>query len=253
MSPIEIIVIAALVVSTVYLLLRELKRGRSEASITPAPSRILFPFAGQALSTPAFDAALRLARAEGATLVPAYLAIVPLSVNLDTPLKKQAEAALPLLEAIEQRAASQGVPVDSRIEPGRTVRHALRLLMEHERFDRIVAAGATNGDGFTRRRRRLDARARSRRDPRPAAEQEDRRIHPAARETRVGITRSAGSSSGCQSTPRTKPSSTDSIASTLSSSVAHAVADSESAIRVDPLVMVALHGELIGAGRARRQ
>lgn len=149
MSPIEIIVIAALVVSTAYLLVRELKRRRTEASITPAPTRILFPFVGQALSTPAFDAALRLARAEGATLVPAYLAIVPLSVHLDTPLKRQAEAALPLLEAIEQRAASQGVPVDSRIEPGRSVRHALRLLMKHERFDRIVAAGATNGDGFT--------------------------------------------------------------------------------------------------------
>jgi hypothetical protein len=41
------------------------------------------------------------------------------------------------------------VPVDSRIEPGRSVRHAFRRLMEHERFDRVVAAGATNGDGFS--------------------------------------------------------------------------------------------------------
>jgi nucleotide-binding universal stress UspA family protein len=149
MSPIEIVVIAALVVSTGYLLVRELKRRRTDSSITPSPKRILFPFVGEALSTPAFDAALRLARAEGATLVPAYLAIVPLSVQLDTPLRGQAEKALPLLEAVEQRAASQGVPVDSRIERGRSVRHALRLLMEHERFDRIVAAGSTNGDGFS--------------------------------------------------------------------------------------------------------
>ena len=73
--------------------------------------------------------------------MPAYLAIVPLSVQLDTPLKKQAEVALPMLEAIEQRAATQGVAVDSRIEPGRSVRHAFRRLMEHERFDRVVAAG----------------------------------------------------------------------------------------------------------------
>ena len=73
MSPIEVIVIAALVASTVYLLTRELKRRRTDGAITPAPKRILFPFLGQALSTPAFDAALRLARAEGATLVPAYL------------------------------------------------------------------------------------------------------------------------------------------------------------------------------------
>jgi hypothetical protein len=40
--------------------------------------------------------------------------------------------------------------VDSRIERGRTVRHALRRLMEEESFDRIVVAGASNGhDGFT--------------------------------------------------------------------------------------------------------
>ena len=54
----------------------------------PAATRILFPFVGESLSTPAFDAALRIARAEGATLVPAYLAIVPLSVQLDTPLEE---------------------------------------------------------------------------------------------------------------------------------------------------------------------
>ena len=149
MSPVEIVVLAALAGSTGYLLIREVRRRRTDASITPAPTRILFPFVGQALSTPAFDAALRLARAEGATLVPAYLAIVPLSVQLDTPLKRQAETALPMLEAVEQRAATQGVAVDSRIEPGRSVRHAFRLLLEHERFDRVVAAGATNGDGFS--------------------------------------------------------------------------------------------------------
>ena len=115
------VVVALFACSIGYLLVRELQRRRTAASITPAAGRILFPFVGEALSTPAFDAALRLARAEGATLVPAYLAIVPLSVHLDTPLRKQAEAALPLLEAIEQRATKQGVPVDSRIEPGRSV------------------------------------------------------------------------------------------------------------------------------------
>jgi len=150
MSPIEIVVVLVLLGCIAYLLIRELKRRRTEASITPAARRILFPFTGEALSTPAFDAALRLARAEGATLVPAYLAVVPLSVALDTPLRKVAEAAVPLLEAIEQRAAAMEVHVDSRIERGRTVRHALRRLMEEESFDRIVVAGASNGhDGFT--------------------------------------------------------------------------------------------------------
>jgi hypothetical protein len=40
--------------------------------------------------------------------------------------------------------------VDSRIQPGRSVRHAFRLLMEQESFDRVVApASAKNGDGFS--------------------------------------------------------------------------------------------------------
>jgi nucleotide-binding universal stress UspA family protein len=150
MSALEVAVIAPLVCSMVFLLVRELRRRSTDHDITPAATRILFPFAGQALSTPAFDAALRLARSEGATLVPAYLAVVPLSVRLDTPLKREAEVALPLLEVVEQRAAKQGVAVDSRIERGRTQRHALRTLMERERFDQIVVpASANNGDGFS--------------------------------------------------------------------------------------------------------
>lgn len=149
MTVVLIVLVVALGAATASLLVNEVRRRREAASVTPAATRILFPFVGEALSTPALDAALRIARAEGATLVPAYLAIVPLSVQLDTPLRKQAETALPLLDAIEQRAATQGVRVDSRIEPGRSVRHAFRFLMDHERFDRVVAAAAANGDGFS--------------------------------------------------------------------------------------------------------
>jgi hypothetical protein len=149
-SPAEIVIAVVLLSCIGLLVSRELRRRRSEASITPARTRILFPFVGEALSTRALDAALRIARAEGATVVPAYLAVVPLSVALETPLKKEAESALPLLEAVEQRAATMGVTVDSRIERGRTVRHALRRLMENESFDRVVVAGASNGeDGFS--------------------------------------------------------------------------------------------------------
>src|SRR5262249_17466830 len=49
-------------------------------------------------------------------------------------------------------------------------------------------------------------------------------IHGEAAETSDGMIASAGSSSGCQSTPRAKSPSPDSIASTLSSSTAHALA-----------------------------
>ena len=43
-----------------------------------------------------------------------------------------------MLEAIEQRATAQGVAVDARIERGRSYRHALERLLEHETFDRVV-------------------------------------------------------------------------------------------------------------------
>ena len=150
MSPAEIVIALVLLAVIAFLLTRELKRRRTDAAITPAARKILFPFVGEALSSRAFDVALRAAKVEGAMLVPAYIAIVPRAVQLDTPLRKEAQTALPLLEAIEQRAATQGVPVDSRIQPGRSVRHAFRLLMEDERFDRVVApAAAKNGDGFS--------------------------------------------------------------------------------------------------------
>jgi nucleotide-binding universal stress UspA family protein len=105
--------------------------------------RILFPFVANALSSRALDAALRLASAEDATLVPTFLARVSLDVPLDTPLPRQCGLAISLQEAIEQRATKFGVPVDARIERGRTYRHALRETLTNERFDRIVIAAAT--------------------------------------------------------------------------------------------------------------
>lgn len=124
-------------------------RGRRATRAAPArgPHRVAFPFLGQALSRPALDAALRLARADGATLVPVYLAQVPLHLPLDVALPRQSALALTLLEAVEQRAQRYGVPVDARIERGRTPRHALRELVAHERYDRLVLAAATNGSG----------------------------------------------------------------------------------------------------------
>jgi hypothetical protein len=93
----------------------------------------------------ALDAALRLARADDATLVPVFLACVPLHLPLDTPLPRQSDIAMRLQEAIEQRAASFEIPVDARVERGRTARHALRQTIADEHFDRIVIAAATHG------------------------------------------------------------------------------------------------------------
>ena len=111
--------------------------------------RILFPFTASALSPRALDAALRLARAEDATLVPVFLARVSLKLPLDAPLPRQSGIAIPLQEAIEQRASAFDIPVDARIERGRTYRHALRQTIANERFDRIVIAASAHGNpGF---------------------------------------------------------------------------------------------------------
>jgi nucleotide-binding universal stress UspA family protein len=148
-----IIIVALLVGAAVALaalrFLRPAGPARSSASAQRGSARILFPFTADGLSQRALDAALRLARAEGATVVPVFLARVPLRLPLDTPLPRQSNVALPMLEAIEQRAARFEVPVDARIERGRSHRHALRQTIEHERFDRIViAASGHNQPGF---------------------------------------------------------------------------------------------------------
>ena len=92
--------------------------------------RILLPFTGQAISRRAFEAAVRLAKAENATIMPAFLARVPLHLPLDAPLPEQCAVGMPLLEAIEQRAAAQGVAVDARVGRGRSYRDALQRLLE---------------------------------------------------------------------------------------------------------------------------
>jgi len=74
-----------------------------------------------------------------------FLARVSLDLPLDAPLPHQCSVAVPLLEAIEQRATAAGIPVDTRIDQGRNRRHALRQAIIHERFDTIVVAAASNG------------------------------------------------------------------------------------------------------------
>ncbi len=106
--------------------------------------RILLPFTGTTISRRALDAALRLAGAEDATLVPAYLATVPLSLPLDFPIQRECETAFPLLEAIEQRGARADIRIDSRIERGRSYRDALRRILAEERFDRVIISATAN-------------------------------------------------------------------------------------------------------------
>jgi hypothetical protein len=141
---IVLVVVLALALAAVSGALLSYMRGRASKPRVAGARRILFPFVANALSPRALDAALRLARAEDATLVPIFLARVPLHLPLDTPLPRQCAMGIPLQEAIEQRATAFGIAVDARIERGRTYRHALRQAIATERFDRIVISAVTN-------------------------------------------------------------------------------------------------------------
>jgi nucleotide-binding universal stress UspA family protein len=118
-------------------------RARSARDARPTTThQILLPFTGTTLSRRALEAAMRLAKVEDATLMPAFLATVPLHQTLDSPLPTQCAIGMPLLEAIEQRAAAQEIPVDARVERGRSYRHALSRLLDQEQFDRVIISAA---------------------------------------------------------------------------------------------------------------
>jgi nucleotide-binding universal stress UspA family protein len=119
-----------------------LRPRRARGGGAAATRQILLPFTGTTLSRRALEAALRLARVEDATLMPAFLATVPLHQSLDAPVPRQCELGMPLLEAIEQRAVAEGIPVDARVQRGRSYRHALGRLLDAEHFDRVIISAA---------------------------------------------------------------------------------------------------------------
>jgi nucleotide-binding universal stress UspA family protein len=147
----HVLILSALILGLIGGFLLARSRMRHRAGGRPETvHRILLPFTGTEISRRAVDAAMRLARAEEATLMPAYLAQVPKRLPLECSIPNEARKAMAMLEAIEQRAAAQGVPVDARIERGRSYRHALARLLREESFDRVVVpATANGGPGFS--------------------------------------------------------------------------------------------------------
>ena len=138
-------IVTALIAVLVY-------RGRPPRALrTPhGGRRILVPFTGGGLDPAVLDAAIRVAHAEEAVLVPAYLLVVPLEYSETSPLTKEVSVAMPVLEAVEHAALRAHVPVDARIEKGRSPTHALSRLWEVEDFDRVIApARAGNHRGFS--------------------------------------------------------------------------------------------------------
>ena len=145
---VAIVVAALAAVAVLAALAFRLRRPRVDRR--PRARRILVPFTGGALDPTVLAAAIRIARAEDAKLVPAYLILVPYEYVPDAAMERQVAVAMPLLEAVEHAALRAGVPVDARIESGRTPIHALQRLWAAERFDRIVVpAPVGRGPGFT--------------------------------------------------------------------------------------------------------
>jgi hypothetical protein len=139
-----VIALAALALVLGAVLLAQSFRSHRVRRKEGAP-RILVPFTGGQLDPTVLSAAIRIARAEEGVLVPSYLLVVPLEYAEDSPLAEQVGVAMPLLEAVEHAARREGIPVDARIEKGRSPTHALRRLWEVENFDRIVAPAPVNG------------------------------------------------------------------------------------------------------------
>lgn len=144
-----VVVLAVLVVALAGALVYRSRPPR-QLRVPRDARRILVPFTGGSLDPTVLGAAIRIAHAEQAVLVPAYLLLVPLEYPEDAPLAKEVAVAMPLLEAVEHAALRAGVPVDARIEKGRTPAHALSRLWDVEPFDRVIAAAPTeHAAGFT--------------------------------------------------------------------------------------------------------
>jgi hypothetical protein len=146
---IEGIVIVALAAGLIAALVA-MRFRRPALHRTKGGKRILVPFTGGALDPTVLAAAIRIARAEEATIVPAYLIVVPFEFSAEAPMGQQVGVAMPLLEAVEHASLRSGVPVDARVESGRSPIHALQRLWAAERFDRIVVpAPVGRAPGFT--------------------------------------------------------------------------------------------------------
>ncbi len=140
-----VVLVAVLAAALLTLLVRRNRHPR-RLPVDRGARRVLVAFSGR-LDAMVVDAAIRIAKADEAVLVPAYLLVVPLRYAEDSPLHDEVQMAMPLLEAVEHAALGAGVPVDARIEKGRTLTHALKRLWEVESFDRIIAPAPTNGHG----------------------------------------------------------------------------------------------------------
>ena len=126
------------------------RAGPPSAPQAASPARILFPFVAHGLSPRALDAALRLARAEDATLVPVFLARVAAASAARHAAAAPVDDRDPAAGGDRAtRGSRSGCRSTRGSSGGAHIRHALRQTIAHEQFDRIVIAAANGrGPGF---------------------------------------------------------------------------------------------------------
>ena len=157
-------------------------RRRRPAEARPDAPRLLVPFSGGRLDPAVLEAALRIARADGAVFVPAYLIMVPLMRSRSTRRwAARSRWRCPCSRRSSCTPSSEGVPVDARLERGRSLRDALRRLWEVEQLRPHPGPVVTRRAHRVRRaRHRLDPDEHPHRDARAAAGVRHRRCEHVA-------------------------------------------------------------------------
>ncbi|MHB0977027.1 MAG: universal stress protein [Candidatus Aquicultorales bacterium] len=137
----------------VGLVLRNLLRRGRKTPVVIQPEglrggRILVPFTGDKIPEDALEVAANLARAREASLVLFYIAIVPVTLNIEAELTREVEKGFTALEESERLAVKSGVPTEIRLERERTLRRGIIDILERESFESVVVEMPKAGPGL---------------------------------------------------------------------------------------------------------
>ncbi|MCL5292457.1 MAG: universal stress protein [Actinobacteria bacterium] len=125
------------------------RRQRPVTAAAPAKGgRILLPFSGESAPRQALEVAINLARARDAKLVLFYVAIVPVTLNIEAELTREVEKGFNALEKAEQIAKWSGVDTEIRLERERTARRGMIEMLKREPFDSMVIEMKGAGPGL---------------------------------------------------------------------------------------------------------
>lgn len=118
------------------------------APIAPKGGRILLPFTGERVPERALEVAADLARFREATLVLFYVAIVPVTLNIEAELTREVERGFSALEEAERMVKKVDVHTEIRLERERTARRGIIEMLKREPFDSVVIEMEPAGPGL---------------------------------------------------------------------------------------------------------